>query len=314
MRLERFITEERHTPIDFQGLDDDDKVSKMASILFKECKPYLKDLRKSGRVMYRGAYGGAMTKIIPRKNRTPKDMDQHLSDQLDDAFYSHVGWRPRSEGVFTSGDNEQAKGYGDGLYTVWPAGDYKFVYNENVFDLYTHMDSVDDIDNIDTTWMEDEWQNQYGEGQEGSWYYEGRDTEESDNTEAMSVAANWIRDEQEFETEEEEEDFDPYEEMDELDWEPDISLDDYLEDAVENERERLLDSRDEVVYDYSDDNIVRAIDTGYEIMVGCKSYYLIDDDFTNELNVLLKIGKIKPVHKQLKFQFAYKKRRPNRKK
>ena len=312
MRLEKFINEERHTPIDFFGLDRDDKIQKMASFLFRDCKPYLKDLRKSGKVMYRGAYGGDMTKIIPRKNRKPKDMDQDLSDELDDAFMSHVGWKPRSEGVFCSGDHGQAKHYGTAVFTVWPIDKYKIVWSESVGDLYTKMDNSGDDDYIETDWMEEDYEEIYGENSEnGSWYYEGDDTKETEKSAAEAKVADQIIDDQDFESDEEREDFDPYDEMEELDWEPNVSLDDYLEDAIANERERQLESRYEVVFEYEDDNIIRAIDSGNEIMVGCKAYYIIDDSYTNEIIKLVKIGKIKPVHKQLKFQFAYKKRRKN---
>ncbi len=316
MRLEKFIVEEsRHTPIDFYDMDREEKIQKMASMLFRDCKPYLKDLKKSGKVMYRGAYGGDMTKIIPRKDRQPKDMDQELSDEIDDAFMSHVGWKPRSEGVFCSGDYKQAEGYGSAVFTVWPIGKYKFVWSLSIYDLYTKLDNSGDYDYIETDWMYEDYEERYGENSEnGSWYYEGSDTEETEKSDAEAKVAEWITDDQEFESEEEKEDFDPYDEMAELDWEPDVSEEDYIEDAVAEERERQLESRYEVVFDYEEDNIVKAIDTGNEIMIGCKAYYIIDNEYTNELVELLKIGKIKPAHKQLKFQFAYKKRRPNRKK
>jgi len=310
MRLEKFINEGRHTPISLFGLEREDKIKKMANILFHDCKPYLKDLRKSGKVMYRGAYGGDMTKIIPRKNRQPKDMDQALSDELDDAFMSHVGWKPRSEGVFCSGDYEQAKGYGDAVFTVWPIDKYKFVWSWSIWDLYTKMDSYGDDDYIETDWMYEDWEENYGENSDGgSWYYEGDDTEESDKDDAEAKVAGWIIDDQDFESDEEKEDFDPYDEMVDLDWEPNVSEEDYIEDAIADEKERQLENRYEVVFDYESTNIIKAIDSNNEIMVGCKAYYIIDNEYTKELVELLKIGKIKPAHKQLKFQFAYKKRR-----
>lgn len=306
MRLEKFINEDRHTEIYFDTDNDEEKVIKMAQLLFRDCKRYLKDIGKGGDVMYRGAHGADMTKIVPRKNRQPKDMDTEMQEELDDAFDSQFGWRPRSEGVFCSGDYHQASAYGKRVFTVWPIGKYKFLYNDNVNDLYTYMDNYDDY--IDTDWMYENWQDTYGEGGEGSWYYDGEDTEKSDKDDATEVVVGWL------EKEHEEEEYDAYEDIDEYDWEwmSDVSEEDYIEDATDQERERLREARYEVAYDYRDDNIKNAIDSTNEIMIGCKEYYIISNNYTNQLQKILKIGKIKPVHKQLKFDFAKRKRRKRR--
>lgn len=314
MRLETFINEaERHTEIFFDTDDIEEKVTKMAHLLFNDCKQYLKDLGKSGEVMYRGAYGGDMTKIVPRKNRAPKDMSAALQEELDDAFYGEFKWKPRSEGVFCSGEWDQAHSYGTNVFTVWPIGKYQFLYNENVHDLYTHFENDDD--DVDTSQIEEDYYDNYGEGYQGTWYYDGENTEKSDKDDAEDVVAQWFEERYEPE-DEEDDDYDGHDNIDDKDfeWEPDVSWDDYLVDEIENARERIRENRYEVVFDYRDDDIKRAIKSQNEIMVRCKEYYIIDEDFTDDLNKLLKIGKIKSVHKQLKFQFAYKKRRPRKSK
>lgn len=313
MRLEQFITESRSTKIEFDTVDIEEKVTKMASLLFKDCKQYLKDLniKNAGKVMYRGARGGDMTKIIPRKDRVPKDMDQDLSNALDDEFEREFGWEPRSEGVFCSGDRDQAAGYGN-VFTVWPIGKYKFLWSWSIFDLYTKMDQMGSSDYIDTDYFYTEWDETYGEGGEGSWYYDGDDTEETDKDKAEEVVLDWIEKQHEKDySEYEDDDFDPQDELDDLsfEWTPDIDQESYVEDRAEQAREDLKDERLEVTNEYQDKDINKALRTGNEIMLGCNSYYLIDDDFSNELIKVLSKGKIKPVHKQLKFQFAYRKKR-----
>lgn len=312
MRLETFINEERHTEIYFDTDNVEEKVAKMAHLLFNDCKEYLKDLGKSGEVMYRGAYGDDMTKIVPRKNRQPTDMSRELQEELDNVFYDQFKWRPRSEGVFCSGEWDQAHGYGNNVFTVWPIGKYQFLYNENIHDLYTYFDTENELDDVDTDQIERDYYDNYGEGYEGTWYYEGDDTKESDKDNATDVVAGWF--EKDHEPEDDEDDYDGHDDVDYngFEWEPDVSWDDYLEDNIEYERERIRENRLEVVLDYKDDDIKKAIKSKHEIMVRCKEYYIIDEEFTDDLNKLLKIGKIKPVHKQLKFQFAYKKRRPKR--
>ena len=153
-----------------------------------------------------------------------------------------------------------------------------------------------------------EWENTYGENTTGgTWYYDGENTKDHDKDEAEETAIQWIRDEHD----EEDEDFDPYDEYSDYDmeWEPDMSLDDFLEDYIEQEREKFQEERYDIVYEYKDKNIVDAIRSQVEIMVGCKSYYIIANEFTRDLNKLISKGKIKPANKQLKFAFAKKTRR-----
>ena len=58
--------------------------------------------------------------------------------------------------------------------------------------MFTHFDSEDDY--IDTSYFEDDWENLYGEGLEGTWYYNGDDTDEADKDDARAVVADWLRD------------------------------------------------------------------------------------------------------------------------
>ena len=318
MRLTKFIDEKtlinegRHEEIQFDADNEDELVYLMSQRLFKDCGPYLKDLAKSGKVLYRGAYGGDMTKIVPRKNRRPSDMDPDLQEELDDAFYSHVGWRPRSEGVFCSGNRSQAQFYGTGVYTVWPIGKYKIVWCPHIEDLYTYLDGQygNNPYDIDTSYFEDDYYNLYGEGLEGTWWYDGDDTNESDKADARDVVADWLRDDYD----EDDEDYDPYEDMDEynFEWMPDVDLETYLEEEIANEIERRRENRYEVVFEYKDDDIKKAIDSHNEIMIGCKAYYLIDDAWTDGLNEILAKGRVKPAHKQLKFKFMKGKRKSHR--
>lgn len=309
MRLQNYIFEgSRFNPVEFDTVMTDDKVMKMAMILFRDCKEYIKDLKKSGEVMYRGAKGGDMTKIVPRKDRTPKDMPKGIHDELDSLFKQEYGWNARSEGVFCSGDLGQAKGYGSAVFTVWPMDKYKLLWNPDVFDLFEEM-KLDDGDDIDTGWAQDEWESEYGEGTTGgTWYYEGKDTKEYQQDDAEATVLQWIRDEHDEDDEDDE--WTPHDEYSyNLDWEPDQSLDDYLEDYVEQEREKAEEERYDIVYNYKDKDIVSAIKASVEIMIGCKSYYIIDNTYTRDLNKLISKGKVKPANKQLKFAFAKKTRR-----
>ena len=59
---------------------DDEVVKNIISLLDKDCKPYLRELKKSKNFMYRGSsqivnIDPGILSVIPRKNRTPRDKD-----------------------------------------------------------------------------------------------------------------------------------------------------------------------------------------------------------------------------------------------
>ena len=314
MRLEKFINE-GHKAIRLSGTLDE-KVFEIAVLLFKNCKPYLKDLKGTTDVLYRGARGGEITLITPRIDRQPKDMSIELQELLDDEFYAKFKWRPRSEGVFCSGKYDQAATYGSSVYTVWPIGKYDFIYSVDIHDLYTKTENLNvTVQGGDDYWydeFEEEYDQDYGEdGDYGSWYWNGTDTNENVKSHAIDVVANWERESQEFETEEEEENFDPFDYLDEddLEWVPEEDKDDWINNKIAEKQYEIDDEVKDVVSDFSDDNIQNAIDSHNEVMLSCESYYLISDNLTNEIMKQIKMGPPKARQKQLKFQFAYKKRR-----
>jgi len=314
MRLEKFINE-GHKAIRISGTLEE-RVFEISVLLFKNCKQYLKDLKGTSDVLYRGARGGEITLITPRLDREPKDMSYELQELLDDAFYDKFKWRPRTEGVFCSGRYDQAAAYGSSVYTVWPIGKYDFVYSDRIHDLYTSTENL----NTKVAYGEDEWYDEfeeeynddYGEdGDYGTWYWNDTDTGENVKSHAIDVVADWEREAQEFETEEEEENFDPFDYLDEddLEWVPEEEKEDWINNKIEDRKYEIEDEVRDVVSDFSDDNIQKAIRSRNEVMLSCKSYYLISDNLTNDIMERIQMGPPSSTQKQLKFQFAYKKRR-----
>ena len=59
-------------------------------------------------------------------------------------FYRKFKWKPRSTGVFCTGDKEQAKGYG-GLATVWPIGNFKYIWNPEIRDFLDVAIDLSDV-------------------------------------------------------------------------------------------------------------------------------------------------------------------------
>lgn len=92
--------------------------------------------------LWRGVnYGVASVfKVIPRKDRRPKDTPLQVQNILDDLFKKKFGWKARSEGVFVSNGNSQAGEFGKYVYRFLPIGDYKYVYNPGISDLTAYLE------------------------------------------------------------------------------------------------------------------------------------------------------------------------------
>ncbi len=315
MRLQHFINE-GHKEVRISSGTLEERVFEISVLLFKNCKQYLKDLKGTSDVLYRGGRGGEITLITPRTDRHPKDMSPELQELLDDEFDKKFGWRPRSEGVFCSGDYDQAEGYGNAVFTVWPIGKYDFIYSDSINDLYLHTENLNNtVAGGEDTWYDEfkeEWEDSYDEdGNYGSWYYNGEDTGENVKSYALDVVADQERESHESNTEEEDEDYDPFDYIseDDLTWVPEEEKEDFINSKIEDRKYEIESEVEDVVSDFSDYSIKHAISSHNEVMLSCKSYYLISDKLTNDLKDQIKMGPPSATQKQLKFQFAYKKRR-----
>jgi len=120
---------------------DDPKVEELFSVLEKGCKPFKNEIG-GGEVTY--AYRGSkdIKKIweikVPRSDRKPKDMPVWMQKALDDVFEKDWGWRPRLQGVFATGDDDQASGYGE-EYIFVPIGNFEYLWSTAIDDLFTEL-------------------------------------------------------------------------------------------------------------------------------------------------------------------------------
>lgn len=81
----------------------------------------------------------------PRSDRRPMNMGAVASKGLDQLFQQKFGWKPRSEGVFTSSVEEGARGYGK-VCLFFPIGPYKYLFTKNMVDSYIdfpHLSSIE---------------------------------------------------------------------------------------------------------------------------------------------------------------------------
>jgi hypothetical protein len=257
-----------------------------------------------------------------RKDRYPKDTPQDWHEAFDDALKDNFGWNARSEGLFCTADTAMSGGYGNALYVVFPKGKFDYIYSREIKDLYAHIEG-NEGQYMDPSWeLRREWEENYGDefGEDsynGEWTYEGYSygTLGSDKDEAVdsvyqdefddeiSELATWEEDLEELSTEEIANAYGwtPNELLknisarkDELEqgkdsismnieWEPEITLDDYLENMEEEWRNEGGDS--DAIYDaartiidngdYVDKNLPDYFKNypKYEIMVDCDQWY-----------------------------------------
>jgi len=119
----------------FLKLENTEYISEMLKIIEKDCKPFLKEIKKSdGRLLFRGIRGAikkdknGLEKRRVRKNRKPSDIPLELHKYIDDELYAKFGWHPRSEGVFATSSFMNAVNFGV-PHLFFPIGKFKYVWS-----------------------------------------------------------------------------------------------------------------------------------------------------------------------------------------
>lgn len=116
---------------------------KSITSIYKDCKPYLKDLHSKlpyGEHLYSGrkSRGAMFIERSVRKDRQSTDTHKEIHDDFDRTFQYEYGWKGRSNSLFCSGDMSDAEEYGT-LFMIFPQGQYKVAYHPEIGDLYIHF-------------------------------------------------------------------------------------------------------------------------------------------------------------------------------
>jgi len=258
MRLQQYITEVKIT-----------EPEQVIDILKKDCIPFLKELKKTGRkkILYRGYYdfnSGIITKKKTRNDRTPKDMDETTSEYLDNLFKKKFGWYARSAGIFATANVFDTYEYGK-PFLFFPIGKYKYIWSPVVNDLYTKIDNKGlSLEDVEERFSEDYEMEQGEYTNNGSWEYDGIELEYA---ESRSEAKMEMMDNQELFGFESWNDFDE----DLLEFIPDLTLEEFIEQKEEEIEYHLKD----LVSSYTNKNLKQAIQMKNEITFNCKEYYLV---------------------------------------
>jgi len=117
----------------------EEEADELIKILRRDCKEYYKWAKKiHGFRIFRASteHFTGYKKIIPRKDRKPRDLNIKLHEKLDKMFYKKFKWNVRSEGVFAQMNSaNRLEAYGK-IYYLFPIGDFEVVGNPHIDDLY----------------------------------------------------------------------------------------------------------------------------------------------------------------------------------
>jgi len=116
----------------------------LAGIIKRDCQPYLQEAKPFDpyKQLMRGM-GKATKNFIDNKSirldeRTPKDIPKQLHDKINQYFNQKFGGSFRNA-LFATGDYIQAENYGN-VYYIFPIGDFKYLYNPDIEDLFINYD------------------------------------------------------------------------------------------------------------------------------------------------------------------------------
>lgn len=162
-RLRNYIAEEQIVSTKFAQERDKifNNIRKNCSQILDIYKTTINRSALKGGLLYRGLkkkvkMGEVKTGRL-EKGRIPKDTPVVVHNWLNEQFKKRFGWSVR-DGVPVTTAYGQAQGYGE-VYIFFPFNGFKYVYSDEVLDLYTDLPGIADAD----PWTFDlhEWQLMY---------------------------------------------------------------------------------------------------------------------------------------------------------
>ena len=250
--------------------------------LEKDCKQFLDEIKRTNSdLIYRGAYKlqdnetYGMDKKRTRRDRYSKDMNPDIQILFDEEFDRQLGVRLRSECVFTTKDPLQAEAYAGYSqerkrkqpYLFFPIGEYKYYCNPDIDDLFTkiedepwyyrwhYIEEIDYLSDYDLNYEKSDWFKIYGdpEKQSGGW------NNVDGGGKGKRVDGEWI---------------------------PDVSLEDYFKNLVNDIEKEGKSEIKRMVSGYKEGGLSEI--KHQEITFDCDEYYLVDDVFLYKILKKLK--------------------------
>ncbi len=143
---------------------EDVQLEKLLDQVFQDCDIFINDLKKCkiGSFLTRGIWekrirGNNYENFdiqefdLDLRNRQPENTPNIVHDKLNELFNKKFGWNVRN-GAFCFGNQTTRQNYkhpfdteyGSNTYLLFPIGEYQFVWNEEIKDLFYEIDFVDE--------------------------------------------------------------------------------------------------------------------------------------------------------------------------
>jgi hypothetical protein len=260
MSFKQFLLEAKHTKM---------SVEETIELIKKDCKPFL----KHGVALYRGmeqrTYGESGSRGV-RFDRKPLTSSSKFSEFMFDYMYK-IGAPSREQSMFCTRDQTGTWDYGE-EYTVFPKGNFRYFYFEDLSDAYTEIESALDGSSVYQPWMvEDESKEELFTRDEKDvlgqvhWYFNKtgdiRDAVDDYHDELIKIVES-------------------------------KELDDELEEMVignlEDSRSAIYRVFKKLEYFQVNKNLNKAEDQ--EITIQCKEYYYILLDDVDEKSIFKELG------------------------
>ncbi|MCS7316757.1 MAG: hypothetical protein NZZ41_00340 [Candidatus Dojkabacteria bacterium] len=116
---------------------------KILDLIKKECSQILDLYKNHKKYLYRGVknFNLITGKIYPKEDRKPLDIDKSFHDFLVMIFDRLNLGVNRNNCLFCTTDMWFASSFGN-VFVVFPKNDFKYVWSEKIFDLYTDIDGI----------------------------------------------------------------------------------------------------------------------------------------------------------------------------
>jgi len=276
----------------YEYLKKDESIflNKLSKDIQKNCQPFIKEFKSSNvkYFLYRATKKNIKfyDKIIPRKDRKPRDTPLHIHKLIDDIFKDKFGWKPRSEGVFVNPNKTVISEYGN-AYIFIPIGKYEYLWSPKIDDLYNEIKltirlkcnlpikeiTFEKFKNIDKFKIEYE---KYKEPESlgGSWWYKNIDTGYTKKYNAIDYLKkfkNIKEDEMEIYM------------SDDFRWIPKMTFEKFIEKKYRELMKTIEKIIKEKAETYKTNNLKELVLTINEAMFKCNSYYLINPNFFEKL-------------------------------
>ena len=270
--------------------------------IIKTAKPWF-DLCKRNNVENYYLWRGT-NYIIPdvrylkvRTNREPMSTCKEIHKISDSIFYKEFGIKARSETLFCFPDWREAKSYGTYVNIIIPIGKFDFIWSKKIKDFYGRMGNSEFYDILcsdDLYDLENEWETNNGPSTgEGTWWYDGKDTGEVEIEDAVEVVVKKLKNKGIIDNE----NIEYYRDAInvDLDWVPTQSFDEYIDelqaDGIEYMENTIKNNyvKNKYFKELMDNQFFKA----NEVMLYCKAYYLINENWAlenlkNEIDKILK--------------------------